>query len=252
MKKCKVCGGACNSTGGGQYVCDCCGQTYSESDFVVAEKSMAGRAPAKNELSGADIFERCSSGVLEIEGSGKDGAWNGSGYIITSDGYAITNAHVATNNDGSRCDRLVCTVCKQSVPARIVALGRERPGTGIDIALIKLERMPAGATKLKVVDSLSVRTGDQVFVIGNSLGYGTSITSGIIGDKDRDGSLMYDSATNPGNSGGPVLNADGNVIGTHYSGQIDHNSGNKAQGMNYAVPSHTVIEFVRKHGVYLG
>ena len=121
----------------------------------------------------------------------------------------------------------------------------------IDIALIKLDRMPRGAGKLDVVDSITVRTGDTVYVIGNSLGEGTSITRGIIGDRDRNGRLMYDSATNPGNSGGPVFNAEGLVIGTHVAGRCTDNGG-KAQGMNFAVPSHDVIEFVRKRGIFIG
>lgn len=245
MKKCKICGGMCSSIGNGQYMCDCCGQTFSESDFVAHEKMVV-----KERLSGADIYERSIVGTLEISCSGKNGSWSGSGYIITNDGYAITNAHVAANNDGTPCANITAKVCGQRVSARVVALADDRAGNGngIDIAIIKLDRMPNGAGKLELVDSLTVRTGDTVYVIGNSLGEGTSITSGIIGDKNRDGMLMYDSATNPGNSGGPVFNADGKVIGTHAAGRRTEDGG-KAQGMNFAVPSHDVLAFVRKNRI---
>ena len=245
MRKCKVCGGMCSSVGGGKYVCDFCGQTFSESDFYASEKMVTGRA-----MSGADIYDRNIIGTLEINCSGRSGSWSGSGYIITNDGYAITNAHVAANDDGSPCSSMTVKVCGERVPARVIALADDRAGrgNGIDIALIKLDRMPRGAGKLDLIDSSTVRTGDTVYVIGNSLGEGTSITSGIIGDRNRNGKLMYDSATNPGNSGGPVFNAAGLVIGTHVAGRSIDN-GNKAQGMNFAIPSHDVIEFVRKRGI---
>lgn len=245
MKKCKICGGICNSIGGGQYMCDCCGQTYSESDFVVREKMMT-----KETMSGADLYERNVVGTLEIFCNGKRGSWSGSGYIISDDGYAVTNAHVAANDDGSPCGDITVKVCGERVPARVIALADDRAGdgNGIDIALIKLARMPRSARRLVFIDSATVRTGDQVYVIGNSLGEGTSITSGIIGDKNRNGRLMYDSATNPGNSGGPVFNADGKVIGTHVAGRRTDDGG-KAQGMNFAIPSHDVMMFVRKYGV---
>ena len=117
MKKCKVCGGICNSIGDGKYMCDFCGQTYSESDFSVAEKLIT-----KKILSGADIYERNIIGTLEITCSGRDGSWSGSGYIITNDGYAITNAHVAANSDGSPCQSMTAKVCGERVPARVVGL----------------------------------------------------------------------------------------------------------------------------------
>ncbi|MCH5162064.1 MAG: trypsin-like peptidase domain-containing protein [Clostridiales bacterium] len=245
MKKCKICGGPCSDIGGGQYMCDFCGQTFSESDFVSREKMMV-----KESMSGADLYERNVVGTLEIHCSGKDGSWSGSGYIITDDGYAITNAHVAANEDGSPCRDITVKVCGERVPASVVALADNKAGSGsgIDIALIKLTRMPRDARKLDLIDSDTVRTGDTVYVIGNSLGEGTSITSGIIGDRNRNGRLMYDSATNPGNSGGPVFNADGKVIGTHVAGRRTDDGG-KAQGMNFAIPSHDVIEFVRRRGI---
>ena len=95
------------------------------------------------------------------------------------------------------------------------------------------------------IDDFSrVRIGESIYVVGNSLGHGTCITSGIVSDRKRmvDGQMlmMTDSAVNGGNSGGPVFNTAGNVIGLIVSG-IDN-----AEGMNFAIPSDDVLDFVRQ------
>ncbi|MBR0348325.1 MAG: trypsin-like peptidase domain-containing protein, partial [Clostridia bacterium] len=104
-----------------------------------------------------------------------------------------------------------------------------------DIAVIRLTKMPGRATPLRFGDSSKVRTGERIYIIGNSLGEGTCITSGIISDNDRNGQFMYDSATNGGNSGGPVFDEDGHVIATHVRGKLD-GRGIKVQGMNGGIP----------------
>lgn len=281
MRKCKLCGGDCTSLGGGRYECDCCGNTFSEDDFISIEektKLEAARVKAAEEVKaqraleelrikadiekakieawqtkddGAVLFERAKNGVLEISCQGKSGGWSGSGYIISSDGYAVTNAHVAADEDGRPCKKIAVSVCGKTIPATVVALADDKAGRGhgVDLAIIKLSSMPPGAKALPIADFEKVRTGQKVFVIGNSLGFGTCITSGIVSDKNREGMLMYDCATNGGNSGGPVFNTQGEVIGTHSAGQVLPDRDVKAQGMNYAVPANAVKEFIRKTGI---
>lgn len=268
MKKCKLCGGACYSIGGGEYQCDCCGNIFGEEDLInvkeraqieAAKTRAAEEVRAKADIEkakikanasvnrGADLYDNCIDGVLEISCRGKQGSWSGSGYIISRYGYAVTNAHVAADSDGYGCNDIKVRVCGQNVRAKVVVLADDKAGhgSGVDLAIIQLERMPSGAKALPMGDSDALRTGEQIYVIGNSLGYGTCITGGIVSDRYRNGYIMYDCATNPGNSGGPVFNAKGEVIGTHAAGQRGDN-GAKVQGMNYAIPISVVKTIVGK------
>ncbi len=175
-----------------------------------------------------------------------------SGYLITVDGYAITNSHAVALDNGKSCGQCTVKVAGETVSAKVVAMGTEDSDmhcANDDLALIKLSRVPFGATPLRFGDYDKVRTGEQIYVIGNSLGAGTCITSGIISDKDRQSQLMYDCATNPGNSGGPVFNAEGLVIGTHVAGTSPKDI--KVQGMNIAIPCSAVKAFLNKCGLLI-
>ena len=214
---------------------------------------------------GADVFETSINSILEISCIGKfkmqngnPERWTGSGFVVTDDGYAVTNAHVAANSqDGSPVEKMIVSTCGQTIGAKVVALADKKAGkeTGVDLALIKLDKMPFRCKALQIENYKMVRNGEQIYVIGNSLGQGTCITSGVVSDRDREGRLMYDCPTNPGNSGGPVINAKGKVIGVHFSGQRaplqditgrDVIASVKAQGMNYAIPSDVLLAFLKK------
>lgn len=245
MKKCLVCGGSCEEKGG-KYVCEFCGKSFSESDFAPKPKPQAAMAGADL---GAEIYEKNIGGVLEITIDLDQGRCSGSGYLVSLDGYAVTNSHVVwpAGGVGGRCN---VKLCGENVSAQVLAVGARSENdfsTVRDLALIKLSRVPSGATPMRLGDYNKLRIGERMFVIGNSLGYGTCITSGIVSDKGRDGLLMYDCATNPGNSGGPVYNAEGKIIGTHVAGQRT-SRGDKAEGMNYAVPVTEVETFLSRCG----
>lgn len=255
MKRCKVCGGMCSSTGNGQYVCEYCGQTFSESDFEVKTSNMKVQVDTKMDA-GADLFDKVINGVLEINCTGKKSSWCGSGYIISPYGYAMTNAHVAADDDGQPCARMKVNVCGKTVSAKVVALADDKAGhgSGVDLALIQLDRLPLDAVVLQLGDFNNVHTGERVFVLGNSLGDGTCITSGIVSDRNRIVSgktlLMTDCAINGGNSGGPIFNSDGLVIGTICSARVK-SDGTDTKGMNYAVPVNIVNDFIKKSGIRL-
>lgn len=247
MKKCKVCGDICRELGNGKYVCDCCGNTFSEEDFAPRQKqAVKVDEGAKTGDIGADIYEKNVNGVCEISTSSS----KGSGYLIDAmGGYVITNSHVVALDDGKSCSTCNVKVADRTVRATVVRMGTEKKNEHCgnrDLALLKLAQVPLGATEIKFGNFDAVRTGERIYVIGNSMGYGTCITSGIISDSNRNGQLMYDCPTNPGNSGGPVFDSKGLVIGTHVAGFSPN--GAKVQGMNFAIPAQSVIAFLSTCG----
>lgn len=245
--KCISCGGSCHELANGKYECDFCGAVFGGES--VAPAAAARSVPQKHGDSGVNVFDKNINGVLEIMAAGKKGAWAGSGYIVSAHGFAITNAHVAADEDGQPCRKMAVRVCGQEIPATVVALADDKAGRGkgVDLALIRLANMPAGAAVLSFERFSNVRNGERVFVIGNSLGDGSCITSGIVSDRRRsvDGRelLMTDCAINGGNSGGPIFNEKGLVIGTICSSRIQQD-GSAAKGMNYAVPVDIVQQFI--------
>lgn len=244
--KCKKCGGSCADIGSGNYECQFCGSVFSKEDIAPKPKHVEPAVRESTGDSGADVFEKTVNGVLEIATP----TGRGSGYLISFDGYAITNSHVVSLDSGKSCRQCSVKVAGETVPATVVAMGTENNNmhcSNSDLALIKLARVPLKATALQFGNYERVRTGERIYVIGNSLGYGTCITSGIVSDNNRNGQLMYDCPTNPGNSGGPVFNSDGMVIGTHVAGTSPN--GLKVQGMNIAIPASAVIEFLRRNGI---
>ncbi len=253
-KECKACGGECKDLGGGKFRCVFCGAEFEEAPapapapkYTEPARQNARESDTHRQLSGADLYEINEGGILEISTP----YGSGSGYLITPEGYGITNSHVVSTESGDSCGSCTVKIAGEAVSARVVEMGthdRARFSTNADLALIKLSRIPVGVKVLKFGRYEKVRTGEPVYVIGNSLGCGTCITSGIVSDKDRNGQLMYDCATNPGNSGGPVFNAEGLVIGTHVAGRRNYD-GSKAQGMNIAIPVSEVQHFLRRCGV---
>ena len=170
----------------------------------------------------------------------------GSGVIITTDGYILTNDHVV---DGA--DQIEVELQEQQiVSARLV--GSDPPS---DLALLKVERVDLVA--LTLADSDKVQVGDVVLAIGNPLGIGKTVTMGIISAKSRrtglsNGSfedfLQTDAAISRGNSGGALVDGNGNLIGIN--SQILSPSGGSI-GIGFAIPSNMardVLDQLLKHG----
>ena len=248
MKRCKICGAALKLPINGIYTCELCTNTFTESDFEAPEVQNTYTASPKTFSSGADVYENNINGILEILTDFNGNLYSGSGFLISDDGYAITNAHVVTEN-GVPCRNITVRIAGEIMKADIIKLGTSIVsfGTDVDLALIKLSRIPLNGKVIKIADFEKVRIGDPVYVIGNSLGDGTCITSGIVSDKRRivDGQtlMMTDCATNGGNSGGPIFNIEGNAIGAIVAERIK-DDGTAAEGMNYAIPSDIVLGFI--------
>jgi serine protease Do len=164
----------------------------------------------------------------------------GTGFIIDSDGFVLTNYHVVEQAVENRTVEVVVTLKdKRQFGAKIV--GRD---SKTDIALLQLQddknRVPSNLKPVTTGDSDKVRIGEPVFAIGNPFGLDYSVSAGIISSKNRnigqgpfDNYLQTDAAINPGNSGGPLFNTKGEVIGINSA--IYSRSG-QFGGIGFAIP----------------
>jgi serine protease Do len=167
----------------------------------------------------------------------------GSGFIVSEDGYILTNNHVVAD-----ADKIEVTLADgKSFPAEVVGTDPT-----FDLAVIKIDakNLPV----LELGDSDEIRVGEWVVAIGNPYGFESSVTVGVISAKNRsvraknlnfDGFLQTDAAINPGNSGGPLLDLDGNVVGIN-TAIIPY-----AQGIGFAVPvnmAKQVLDDLVKYG----
>lgn len=247
MSRCPTCGGELITFGSSHRYCTFCGNSYG-ADAASSQAQPVSNAQKKSFDTGANVFESNINSVLEIQWTDGRYTHSGSGFVISPDGYAITNTHVVTAESGASCGTVNVHFGGQTAKADVLQLGDSEHGLGrgIDLALIKIK----GTGNLKTTrfaDFDQVRIGEQVFVIGNSLGHGTCITSGIVSDKRRDVDgkplLMTDCAINGGNSGGPMFNAAGEVIAVIVSGITG------AEGMNFAIPVDDVMDFINRCGI---
>ena len=226
----------------------------------------------------AQIYQKYSAGVVEVVsdfpqlGNGFFGQLSGtsqalgSGFVVSSDGYVLTNAHVVQDNGQTASS--VTVVFKGSgtqtkrVKAKIVGIDATS-----DVALLKVDPQKTPALDPLVLgDSSTALVGEAVVAIGNPLGFDFSLTSGIVSATNRNlqspngavisNGIQTDAAINEGNSGGPLIDSAGKVIGINE--QIASQSGGN-QGLGFAVPINTAINVMsqlRKTGkvtyAYLG
>ena len=186
-------------------------------------------------------------------------ASGGSGFLISNDGYIVTNNHVIVGGPaGDAVDRVTVTLFDgKEYEAEIV--GRD-PSS--DVALLKIRA--TGLPFVKMADSKKSRVGDWVIAIGNPLGLGNTVTAGIISALQRnigaggayDRFIQTDTAINPGNSGGPLFNLKGEVVGIN-NRLISPVGANI--GVGFAIPAEEAVPVIEslKKGVrpergYLG
>lgn len=151
----------------------------------------------------------------------------GSGFILSADGYIMTNAHVVEDAD----EVLVTLTDKREFKARIVGADKRT-----DVALVKIES--SGLPAVKIGDVGRLRAGEWVVAIGSPFGLDNTVTAGIVSAKQRDTGeylpfIQTDVAINPGNSGGPLINLRGEVVGIN--SQIYSRSGGY-MGIAFAIP----------------
>jgi serine protease Do len=151
----------------------------------------------------------------------------GSGFILTTDGFVMTNAHVVEGAD----EVMVTLTDKREFKARIIGADKRT-----DVAVVKIEA--TGLPAVRIGDVNRIRVGEWVMAIGSPFGLENTVTAGIVSAKARDTGdflpfIQTDVAINPGNSGGPLINMRGEVIGIN--SQIYSRSGG-FMGISFAIP----------------
>ena len=228
----------------------------------IAKNTEIQFSPQTNAKSTVEVVSKNLPAVLSIDVNNKKGvAVAGTGYIVSSEGLVITNKHV------------VSLGCKFGVgEIQITALGNNQKAYNAellsvdpidDIAILQLKeknKNPADLPTIDFGDSSALQLGEEVIAIGNALGtFQNSVTKGVVSGLNRsfdaaglkdectgtdvrtDGLIQTDAAINQGNSGGPLFNASGQIIGMNTLGSPD------AQNVGLAIPSETILTVLNSY-----
>jgi serine protease Do len=216
----------------------------------------AGREPAEDDSKGfystaalkgkpvKELVQQYGEAVISIETPGG----LGSGFIVNSDGYAVTNNHVIEG------ETRISAVLYQNTPSGLLRKRIENVeivalNPFVDLALLKLppqKDLKLGTVSLGSLDDLNA--GDGVFAVGNPLGLERSVSQGILSTLNRNfQGLIYlqtDAAINPGNSGGPLFNLKGEVIG------VTNMKASSGDNLGFAIPISYVKDFLRNRDAF--
>jgi len=240
---------------------------------VVTAAAPAARPAAAIKTSGSlsvnQIYQRTNPGVVDIKvttggsaptdnfggpggsgnGSGQESQAEGSGFVIDGDGHIATNQHVV---DGANSITVTFADGKKA-SAKVVGTD-----ASTDVAVIKVDAPKSELHPLQFADSNNVLVGAGVVAIGSPFGLEGTVTTGIVSALNRtiqapnnftiNGAIQTDAAINHGNSGGPLLDSDGHVIGIN--AQIESDSGGN-DGVGFAIPS-TIVQRVAQQLISSG
>lgn len=225
-------------------------------------------ATGSSSLTPSQIYKSCAGGVVEVLATfGADGASAsplggsrqtqslGSGFVVDGEGFLLTNAHVVVN--GAKAESItVVFKDEESGETTRVAASLVGADESSDVALLKIDPKKAPKlTPLPLGDSSKVAVGESVVAIGNPLGYDFSLTEGIVSALHRtlespNGSVIADgiqtdAAINEGNSGGPLINSSGEVIGINEQVARSSQVGS-SNGLGFAVPINTAVDVMNQ------
>lgn len=204
---------------------------YSDTAVGVANTVLPSIVGIKVQYQVNSFFNRSSTAEAE-----------GSGVIISEDGYILTNNHVVTTSDSSsyyqvsEANKITVSLYNDSTEYEATIVGTD---SQTDLAVIKIDK--SGLTKANLGNSDSLKVGEIAFAIGNPLGMQSTVTSGIISAvnrevEDSDGQkytlIQTDAAINSGNSGGALVNSNGEVVGIN-SMKLN---GTGIEGIGFAIP----------------
>jgi putative serine protease PepD len=222
---------------------------------VVRQVTVAGAQPAAatNTLSVTDVYNRASKGVVEITvtstgstpspfGGSQTQHAQGSGFVYDDSGHIVTNEHVVAGAQS------ISVTFSNGKSYKATVVGTD---ASTDLAVLKVDAPASLLQPLALGDSSSLQVGQGVVAIGSPFGLEETVTSGIVSALHRGmtapnnftitDSIQTDAAINHGNSGGPLLDLSGKVIGV--TSQIESDSGDNA-GVGFAIPSNTVKSIV--------
>jgi putative serine protease PepD len=225
--------------------------TATRQPVVQGPGKSAGEVYRESKDAVAFIRARTEGSTSSPFGGSSRGTATGTGFVVDPKGLIVTNQHVV---DDARSVQ-VKVGDGERLPAQIVGAD---PSS--DLALLKVDTNGKGLPSLQLGDSGDVQVGDATYAIGNPYGLDRTLTTGVVSALRRTiqapngfaipGALQTDAALNPGNSGGPLLDASGEVIGVN--SQIETSGGGGAggtggnTGVGFAVPSDTVTRVVKQ------
>lgn len=239
--------------------------------FFAASRGSGGSAPARTAAAllprssggftedvssttptATQVYQRDASGVVSIKATTAEGGDSGTGIVLNEEGLILTNNHVIAEGTS-----LTVSPGKSTSVSRPASVVGTEPSS--DLALIKIDPSGLGLHALKLVSSTSVQVGDSVYALGNPYGLTETLTKGIVSALQREISapngatikdvIQTDAPLNPGNSGGPLLNSEGDVIGVNSQIASDAARGEGSQpgstGVGFAISSNTVAQVVK-------
>lgn len=183
----------------------------------------------------SSVYEQVTPSIVAIEANLERGVSSGTGCIISPDGVILTSLHVV--NKAKNIE--ITTSMGKTYKGRVIALLRDKN----DLALVKIEPKEPLQT-VKFGNSENIRVGEEVLAIGNPFGFRGTLTIGIISRIDyQRKKIQTDAAINPGCSGGPLINLNGEVIGINQS--IYNPDNNRSNiGIGFAVPVNYAKDFI--------
>ncbi len=184
------------------------------------------------------VYEKINPAIVLVEAQMKDGLSSGTGCIINKSGIILTSSHVV--DDSSYIE--VTTSNGETYKAERIPSDYKNG----DLALLRIKPLNPLPT-IRLGDSSLVKVGQKVLAIGNPFGFNGTLTTGIVSRIDYEkNKIQTDAAINPGSSGGPILNANGEVIGISQS--IFNPDNNKSNiGIGFAVPANEVKKLVNAY-----
>jgi putative serine protease PepD len=211
------------------------------------------REVSSSTLTASQVYKQDSAGVVSIKVTTAEGEDEGTGIVLNKEGLILTNDHVVKGALSITVDASGASKITRSASL----LGEE---ANEDLALVKVDPSGLGLQPLLLASSSSVAVGDSVYAIGTPYGLEETLTRGIVSALGREidapdgakitGAIQTDAALNPGNSGGPLIDEQGEVIGVNSQIASDAASAEGSQpgstGVGFAISSNTVAAAIKK------